>query len=174
MTKVVWSARIRLAGALILIVLSTSCGQLTRQGTASSYLIVAALQGSSGATPGEFGGTLDSDVLTVVEGTPTIFSDVGRVQFTLGMKDAGSSGTPNSPTQANWITVERYRVAYIRADGRNTPGVDVPYPFDGAVTVTVSGPGVAMEPRVPQNVTLTGGRLPRTSRPHRCAGHLMR
>ena len=41
MTKVVWSARIRLAGALILIVLSTSCGQLTRQGTASSYLNVS-------------------------------------------------------------------------------------------------------------------------------------
>ena len=26
---------------------------------------------------------------------------------------------------------------FIRADGRNTPGVDVPYPFDGAMTVTV-------------------------------------
>ena len=141
MTKVVWSARIRLAGVLTLIVLSTSCGQLTRQGTASSYLIVSSLEGSSGASPGEFGGTLDSDVVTVVDGSPTIFSDLGRVELTLGMKDAGSSGTPNSPTQANWITVERYRVAYIRADGRNTPGVDVPYPFDGAVTVTVSGPG---------------------------------
>ena len=28
---------------------------------------------------------------------------------------------------------------YIRADGRNTPGVDVPYGFDGALTATVSG-----------------------------------
>jgi hypothetical protein len=28
-------------------------------------------------------------------------------------------------------------VEYKRADGRNTPGVDVPYPWDGAVTGTV-------------------------------------
>jgi hypothetical protein len=39
----------------------------------------------------------------------------------------------------NAITITRYHVDYIRADGRNTPGVDVPYGFDGAVTVTVSG-----------------------------------
>ena len=28
---------------------------------------------------------------------------------------------------------------FIRADGRNTPGVDVPYGFDGAFTLTISG-----------------------------------
>jgi hypothetical protein len=37
------------------------------------------------------------------------------------------------------VTFTRYRVAYRRADGRNTPGVDVPYPFDGAATFTVVG-----------------------------------
>ena len=26
---------------------------------------------------------------------------------------------------------------YIRADGRNTPGVDIPYPFDSAIGLTV-------------------------------------
>jgi hypothetical protein len=31
----------------------------------------------------------------------------------------------------------------VRADGRNTPGVDVPYPFDGAATVTVPPDGTA-------------------------------
>jgi hypothetical protein len=35
------------------------------------------------------------------------------------------------------VTFTRYRVAYRRADGRNTPGVDVPYPFDSAATFTV-------------------------------------
>jgi hypothetical protein len=35
------------------------------------------------------------------------------------------------------IVVERYRVTYVRADGRNTPGSDVPYPFDGAVNFIV-------------------------------------
>ena len=34
------------------------------------------------------------------------------------------------------MTLNRYRIVYIRADGRNTPGVDVPFPVDGAVTAT--------------------------------------
>ena len=42
------------------------------------------------------------------------------------------------PGPVNVITIDRYHVDYVRADGRNTPGVDVPYGFDGAVTVTVS------------------------------------
>jgi hypothetical protein len=142
MIKVVWGAGARLAAALSLVAFtlaSASCGQLTRQGTASSYLIVSALEASSGADPGGFGGTLDSDVITIVEEVPTIFSDLGRVTFTLGMKDPGGAGSPTAPTQANWITVERYHVAYVRADGRNTQGVDVPYAFDGAATATVAG-----------------------------------
>ena len=35
------------------------------------------------------------------------------------------------PTSANFITVTRYHVKYIRSDGRNTQGVDVPFEFDG-------------------------------------------
>lgn len=131
MTKAVWGARVRLAGVLTLTVLSTSCGDLTRQGTASSYLIITSLSATSG---GGTGATLDSDVLTVINDVPTILDDPGSVQFALGMKDPGGP----APTQVNWITVDRYHVSYMRTDGRNTPGVDVPYPFDGAFTVTVS------------------------------------
>lgn len=36
----------------------------------------------------------------------------------------------------NIVTFTRYRVVYVRADGRNTPGVDVPYPFDSSATFT--------------------------------------
>lgn len=35
------------------------------------------------------------------------------------------------------IVLDRYRVTYVRTDGRNTPGVDVPYPFDGAINFRV-------------------------------------
>jgi hypothetical protein len=123
-----------------LTVLLTACGDLTRQGTGSSYLIIAALDAAPGSEPDEFGsGVLYSDVLTVVDDNPTIFSDVGRVRFLLGMKDPGGTASPTTPTSANLITVNRYQVRYIRADGRNTPGVDVPYPFDGVLTVTVGG-----------------------------------
>jgi hypothetical protein len=36
------------------------------------------------------------------------------------------------------VTFTRYRVTYQRADGRNTPSVDVPAPFDSAVTFSAA------------------------------------
>lgn len=124
----------RVCFAVVLLV-SVSCGDLTRQGTGSSYLTVETVEASSGASPAEFGGDLASDVITVVDGVPTVFSDSARVEFALRLKDAGS---PSAPTSANAITVNRYRVQFVRTDGRNVQGVDVPYAFDGAFTVTVS------------------------------------
>lgn len=123
---------------LCLVLTPIACGELTRQGTASSYLIVDALEAASGAESGQFGGDLESDVVTVVNGTGTVVQDLGRVTLSLALKDPGPAGSPNAPSPNNTITVNRYRVRYIRSDGRNTPGVDVPYGFDGAVTVTVS------------------------------------
>ena len=121
----------------ILVVASASCGEMTRQGTASSFLAVETLEAASGAEPGEFSGDLASDVITVVDGSPTAFADIARVNFVLMLKDPGTVNIPNTPGPNNAITVDRYHVQFIRADGRNTPGVDVPYPFDGAFTLTV-------------------------------------
>ena len=138
--KAVWGGEVgrpaRLIVALSLTLLSASCGDLTRQGTGSSYLIINSLQAAPGAEPGKFGSTLNSDVLTVVDDVPTIFNDLGQVTLSLAMKDPTSA---TGPTSANFITVNRYHVRFVRADGRNTPGVDVPYGFDGAFTGTVSG-----------------------------------
>jgi hypothetical protein len=136
--KAVWSARRALAGALACTMLAASCGKQTREGTASSYLVLTTLQGASGAQPGTFGTVLQSDVITVVNGTATIFSDPGQAAFQLALKDPGSSTSPNGPTPNNFITITQYHVKYIRSDGRNVEGVDVPYSFDGAATVTVS------------------------------------
>jgi hypothetical protein len=132
-SKAVWGSRVRLLVALGLAVGTASCGEAVRQGTASSYLTVLSLTGASGAEPQDFGGTLQSDVVTVVDDVPTIFNDLGRATFRLLMKDPGGL----EPSSANFITINRYTVTYKRADGRNTPGVDVPYPIDDAVSVTV-------------------------------------
>ncbi|MFO7302957.1 MAG: hypothetical protein DIU54_011120 [Acidobacteriota bacterium] len=110
-------------------------------GQASSYVMIQSLEGASGAKPDEFSGTLASDVVTLVKAqidgqearVPTVYEDPGRAVFRLAMKDPGFEPAPN-----NFITFTRYRVNFVRTDGRNTPGVDVPYPFDGAVTVTVT------------------------------------
>ena len=139
MRKAVWGVRIRLASALGLILASASCGDLVRQGTASSYLVINELVAASGADPSNFSATLFSDVVTVKDDRPTIFADNGRVSFGIALKDPGSAGSPNSPSANNFITLDRYHVKYVRADGRNVQGVDVPYEFDGGMTFTVTG-----------------------------------
>lgn len=118
---------------------SMSCGDVVRQGTGGSFLIVSTLEAAPGAEPTDFANTLLSDVITVVDDSPTFFNDVGRVTFRLGLKDPGAATSPTTPSQNDAITINRYRVQFIRADGRNTPGVDVPYGFDGAFTLTISG-----------------------------------
>jgi hypothetical protein len=122
-----------------------SCGKVVRQGRSPGYLIIDTLSSASGVKPDLFSNTLESDVITnvkvFVEGqqvlVPTIFEDLGRVRLRLGLKDVTSTG----PTTNNEITVTQYRVTFRRADGRNTPGVDVPYAFDGAVTGTIDDQG---------------------------------
>jgi hypothetical protein len=128
------------ATAALVAVVAAGSGCTSRQldGAAPSYLIVDTLDASSGAEPDEFSGVLSSDVLGK-EGT--IFADLGRVTLRMALKDPGSQASPNIPSPTNWITVSRYRVQFIRADGRNVPGVDVPYPFDGGVTVTADDTG---------------------------------
>ncbi len=57
-------------------------------------------------------------------------------------KDIGPpTGTAPSPSPNNEVTINRYRVVFRRSDGRNTPGVDVPYGFDGAATGTIPSGG---------------------------------
>lgn len=122
-----------LSGAMILglcVVWGTSCTTAVRQGRGSSYLIIDALTAASGAKPNEFSATLQSDVITA----GTVYQDSGTVTLRLGMKNPTS---PVDPTTNNEITVTSYHVSFSRADGRNTPGVDVPYAFDGAITGTV-------------------------------------
>jgi hypothetical protein len=114
--------------------LAGSAGCTMREGEGSSYLIITSLSAVSGATDEDSGTNLQSDVIT----KGSFFEDEGVVSFSLGMKDAQMT----FPTSANFITVDRFRVVYFRTDGRNTPGVDVPFAFDGAFTVTVGSQGV--------------------------------
>lgn len=131
--------------AAALAVPMSGCSKPLTAGQSSSFIIIDALQASSGAEPNQFGGVLSSDVLTLVKAqidgkevrVPTIFADNGRVTFRLALKDPGGVDSPTVPSPSNFVTLNRYRVEYVRSDGRNAPGVDVPYPFDGATTITV-------------------------------------
>ena len=111
-----------------------ACGSdEAREGQASSYLIIAALEGQGVTGSGAGGGTFTPVLRSDVQTNGSVFEDNGRVTMTAAMRDVTN---PNVSTN-NLITVTRYRVVFRRSDGRNTPGVEVPYAFDGAVTFTV-------------------------------------
>jgi hypothetical protein len=96
--------------------------------------------------------TLLSDVIRLVRQPapctptspcPSVFNDMAVVQLSLQLRDIGTPGSPSSPSSMNQVTINRYRVKYRRADNHNDPGVDVPYDFDSALTITVPMTGSA-------------------------------
>jgi hypothetical protein len=131
------------------IAFTASCGGALRQSRSPVLLVVNQLQGAptGGHGANQFGSPLLSDVVVLVR-TPapcsdtspcaTIFNDVGQVALGMSAKNIDVA-----PTNNNQVTITRYHVEYIRADGRNTPGVDVPFPFDGTLTGTVPAGGTA-------------------------------
>jgi hypothetical protein len=128
--------RVFTVGALV--ASTISCGNVVRSTRAPAILVVNSLLATQGKATGGGQGTtnLTSDVLTIITtgGTcttqnpcPTIFGDTGTIAL----------------TSNNQVTINRIHVAYRRTDGRNTEGVDVPFSFDTAATVTVPAQGNA-------------------------------
>jgi hypothetical protein len=128
------------------------CGEAVRSGRSPMMLVVNRLEGASGADPAQLSSVLHSDVETLVvrgqgdeqASVPTLFADRGQAELRLALKDAGPPGNPATPTDYHLVTITRYRVSYRRTDGRNVPGVDVPYAFEGAATVTLDTTGPAV------------------------------
>lgn len=133
-------ARPRRAGTLAALCLvafaGAGCSDTVLTGQSSAYMILERLEAAAGGSGSatQFTGLLRSDVAT--EGS--VFEDNGRVALRLAMKDVTN---PNAPTTNNLITLNRYRVDFRRTDGRNAPGVDVPYGFEGALGLTVTPEG---------------------------------
>jgi hypothetical protein len=131
--------------AMALLAGSVSCGNV-RQDRTPVIIVIDTLQAASGADPASLGSFLLSDVQTLVTQdvggvsvrVPVIFNDTGQVTMHIIAKDAGTGAANLAPTPLNAITLNRYHINFIRADGRNTPGLDVPFPIDGALTATVS------------------------------------
>ena len=136
-TRHILSTVTRIALAAIVGLSGASCGsELLRTGRSPVYMTILSLQ----ARPG--GGTEISDNLLsdVATSAGAIFNDLGVATFRVELKDQSGAVTgriaPTTPLQS--VTLTRYRVNFRRADGRNTPGVDVPFGFDGAVSATIA------------------------------------
>lgn len=137
-----------LLGLAALVMATSSCGDVVRDGRSPVFLVIDALQAAptGGFGANTFQSNLFSDVqvllttpapCTPASPCPTIFADSGQATLRIALKDIGTTAAPTAPTTNNEVTVTRYRVAYRRADGRNAPGTDIPYGFDGAATATI-------------------------------------
>jgi hypothetical protein len=108
---------------------SAACaGGQVRQGRSPMILVIDSLTATAGGS-GTAGSTLQSDVFTA----GGVISDSGSVTFRLVPKDPIGA----APSEVNAVVIDRYRVEFRRSDGRRTPGEDVPFPFDSALTVRV-------------------------------------
>src|SRR5262245_39498512 len=127
--KVVWGSRVKIAAALMglaALVALTSCSEAIRTGQSPSYLIIQSLAGGTGTA-----GPVHSDV---VSDTGSVVQDNGAATIQVALKDPQGS----APSTVNSITITQYHVEYIRSDGHNVQGVDVPFAFDGGVTQTIA------------------------------------
>jgi len=111
---------------------AASCGDVARTGRSPVQIVVVNLVAAQGSDPTKFAGVLQSDVLT----KGSVFNDIGSADLIVQVKNPGVA-----PTTLNQVTVDRIHVDYVRADGHNVPGVDVPYGFDGAATGTLKQDG---------------------------------
>src|SRR6187401_2410498 len=126
-----------LAIAMLSVVWMTRCTTAQRAGTSPVQLVIVSLEGGQGNDEAAYRHTFESDVLT----SGRVLEDGGRVLLALALKDPGTADLPTRPSPANVVTVNRYRVRYLRADGRRDHGVDVPFGFDGGMTFTVGPDG---------------------------------
>jgi hypothetical protein len=126
---------LKISAILPVMFLYIACNPLADDSQSSSMLIVENLTGFD--MEGNLANFLQSDVIFQDPEDPessTIYADSALVSFTAQLLDPASL---TGPSHYNDITVTRYVVTYIRADGRNTEGVDVPYSFEGNLSVLV-------------------------------------
>ena len=107
----------------------------------SATLVVERIASSDGMAAHSTRMFIRSDVVT----GGTVVPDVAQVTLRLAPKDPGAAVSPAAPTGAHLATVDRYRVRYVRSDGRNAPGIDVPHAWDGALGLTTSFAGQTVE-----------------------------
>lgn len=111
-----------------------SCNPIENDSTSASLLIVENMAGTD--VEGNVANFLQSDVLYVDSGSgaETIIADVATVTLSAQLVNPGSV---TGPSEYNAVKVERYVVSYMRSDGKSTEGVDVPYSFEGYLSVQV-------------------------------------
>ena len=116
------------------VVLLSACNPVENASQSATLLRVENLMGLD--LTGSAQNYLLSDVLfqDPSTGTKTWIADPAKVTLSARLIDPKSI---NGPSPYNDILITRYIVTFQRADGKNRQGVDVPYSFEGAMSILV-------------------------------------
>jgi hypothetical protein len=129
--KTLWTKKHILMGLALLAasIFLPACNPLEDESRSNSILVVESVSGQDFS--GADAGFLQSDVL---KKDNTITADIAKATLSARMLvPAPLLGA----SQYSDIMVTRYVVSYSRTDGRNRPGADVPFPFEGSLTMLV-------------------------------------
>ncbi|MBN1271804.1 MAG: hypothetical protein JXB26_05980 [Candidatus Aminicenantes bacterium] len=112
-----------------------SCNPLENDSLSNSILILKNLLGTD--LEGNSSNYLQSDVLKVDEqtGASYVIADSATASFEVQLLNPDTATT--EPSQYNSITLTHYIVSYSRTDGKNEPGKDVPYGFEGYMSTLI-------------------------------------
>ena len=122
--------------------------------TTNTFVVIVSMASTQGDD-------LNSDVCIDVDGVCSVQNDVGEV-----VMEAQVKNLKDVSSVVNDIVFTRYRVTFVRADGRNVPGVDVPFPFDGVANFRVPADQSASYPHVLARACPGEARIPSTGAPH--------
>jgi hypothetical protein len=126
---------LRIAVILSVFLVLYSCNPIEDQSRSASMLLVDNMLGTD--ADGKSGNFLQSDVVFT---SGSVRADTATATLrALTLDPDPLLGT--SPY--NDIVVTRYLVSYSRTDGKNVPGVDVPYPFEGSMSTVVKAGATA-------------------------------
>ncbi len=117
---------------LFIMVIITYCNRVADDTPAGVLVRVSSITATS--SNGETGSIMYSDVIY----KDSVVNDVADITFSNDLLNQSVS-----PSFFNNVIMTRYRVTYLRSDGRNTPGIDVPYPFDEVMNIEIPASGTA-------------------------------
>jgi len=133
---------LRAAAALALLVGGVACNPVENESQSASRLILDSLTGID--IQGNAANFLNSDVVLMD-------AETGGLSWRSDTASASFSVIPYDPepilgTSTYFdVQITRYTVTFVRSDGQNVPGRDVPYPFEGqmALKIPVNETGTA-------------------------------
>lgn len=129
-------------GSILILLLFSACNKLENKTKSNSILIIKSIKAIN--WEGKEADVLFSDVLVEKESetgvTAYVQADLAVVEFTAEFMNP-TAGI--EPSVYNNIMIDRYVVHFERSDGKSTPGVDVPYPIEGNLSLLVEIGGTA-------------------------------